>query len=153
MRARTAALKRVLRVYSALEEVRSEELLRAGAAVDEVEQAITAQIEAALHARQDGQFAIRVEDRAGQRTSSVLQGAASVLLRRLEPVRAQRQQQGDLAREKYVEIRMKREQIQRLAERAEARIEVEEERRMQAASDDRFLARRWNERLAGMKDS
>jgi hypothetical protein len=72
---------------------------------------------------------------------------------RLEPIRLECEELNDAAREQYVASRLKREQIKRVLDDIAARIEIEEGRRMQAASDDRFLARRrWTDAREKMRD-
>jgi hypothetical protein len=66
--------------------------------------------------------------------------------RQLEHVRLQREQLNDEAMQQYVASRLKREQMKRVFDEIAAQTEIEEERRTQAASDDRFLARqRWTD--------
>jgi hypothetical protein len=67
--------------------------------------------------------------------------------RRLEQIRLEREELNEAAREQYVASRLKREQMKRVCDDIAARMEIEEGRRSQAASDDRFLARRrWTDR-------
>ena len=59
----------------------------------------------------------------------------------------------EAAREQYVASRLKREQIRRVFDDIAARLEIEEGRRLQAASDDRFLARRrWTDAREKTRD-
>jgi hypothetical protein len=60
----------------------------------------------------------------------------------LERVRLEREDLNETARQQYVASRLKREQIKRVFEDIAARMDIERERRLQAALDDRFLARR-----------
>ena len=73
--------------------------------------------------------------------------------RLLEQIRSEREMLSDAAREQYVTSRLKSEQMKRLAEGLAARAEIEEGRRVQAASDDRFLARRrWSDARDGIRE-
>ncbi len=68
--------------------------------------------------------------------------AAGLRHRGLEQICKEREEMNKAAREQYVASRLKREQMKRIFEEIVARKEIEEGRRMQTASDDRFLARR-----------
>lgn len=146
-----AVLKRVMQVYTAIEEIRSADLMRAWADVREVQREMVGQQEAGDRARREGLSALGSGDRTGQSASEALQDAAGVMHARLEPVYRQRQDQRASAQERYQISRMKREQMERLVKRAMGKAKVEEERKLQAASDDRFLARRWMAESVQMK--
>jgi hypothetical protein len=68
--------------------------------------------------------------------------AAAWRRRGLERVRLEREDLNETARQQYVASRLKREQIKRVFEDIADRMAIERERRLQAALDDRFLARR-----------
>ena len=86
------------------------------------------------------------------RMAETQQKTAAWQRRGLEQVRLERDERNDAAREQYVASRLKREQIQRVFDDIAARCEVEEGRRTQAASDDRFLARRrWTDKREKMQ--
>ncbi|MEI9980583.1 MAG: hypothetical protein WDN23_16630 [Edaphobacter sp.] len=73
---------------------------------------------------------------------------------KLDAIRVLREELSDEARERYVASRLRREQIQRVFDDIAARIEIEEGRRSQAASDDRFLARRrWTDTQEQIKEA
>ena len=73
--------------------------------------------------------------------------------RGLEQIRLEREELSEAAREQYVASRLKREQIRRVFDDIAARLEIEEGRRLQAASDDRFLARRrWTDAREKTRD-
>jgi hypothetical protein len=60
----------------------------------------------------------------------------------------------DAAREQYVASRLKSEQMKRLSQGVAVKAEIEEGRRVQAGSDDRFLARRrWSDAQDRMRKS
>jgi hypothetical protein len=131
----------------------SAELKRMTAAVRETEQAIGAVQEVAQAARVDGRAALQGGDRACWVMSETQQETAAWRRRGLERIRLEREKLNDVAMEQYVASRLKREQIKRVFEDIAARMEIEEGRRMQAASDDRFLARRrWTDTREKRRD-
>jgi len=86
--------------------------------------------------------------------TEIQQEAAAWRRRRLEQIRLEREELNEAAREQYVASRLKREQINRVFDDISARMDVEEGRRLQAASDDRFLARRrWTDTRERMRDN
>ena len=143
MRSQLATLRRIMSIYGVLEELRSADLLRATTAVHEVQQAIGGEENAACSARTEGRLALGEGDRVGWTASEAGHLAAGVRRERLEPIRQERLELNETAREQYLQSRLKREQMQRLIVRAEEQMSVEEGRKAQAESDDRFLARRW----------
>ena len=142
MQTRLETLQRLAALYSAVEEMHSVELQRMTAAVRETQQAIGVVEEIAQSARVDGRTALRGGDRAYWMMAETRQETAAWRRRGLEQIRVEREELNDAAREQYVASRLKREQIKRVLDDIAARLEVEEGRKMQAASDDRFLARR-----------
>jgi hypothetical protein len=146
MRPRLKTLQRLTTLYAAVEEMHSIELQRMMAAVREAQQAIGVEQEVARSARTDGRGALLTEDRVGWMMAESQQETAVWRRRRLEQIRAERERLNDAAREQYVASRMKREQMKRVLEDIGARMDTEEGRKTQAASDDRFLARqRWTD--------
>lgn len=143
MRSKLTTLRRIMSIYGVIEELRSAELLRAAMAVDEVQQAIGGNEDAARSARAEGRQALGEGDRVGWTASEAQHLAAGVKRKQLEPICEQRQALSESAREQYLQSRLKREQMERLIVRAEEQMSVEEGRKTQAESDDRFLARRW----------
>jgi hypothetical protein len=142
MHPRLKTLQRLATLYAAVEEMHSIELQRMTAAVRETQQAIGVEQEVARSARTDGRGALLTEDRMGWMMAESQQETAAWRRRRLEQIRVEREELNDAAREQYVASRMKREQMKRVLEDIAARMDTEEGRRTQAASDDRFLARR-----------
>jgi hypothetical protein len=64
----------------------------------------------------------------------------------LEQVLQEREQLNDTARQQFMASRLRREQMEHVFDEVSAWAEIEEGRRIQVASDDRFLARRrWTE--------
>jgi hypothetical protein len=146
MHPRLKTLQRLATLYAAVEEMHSIELQRMTAAVRETQQAIGVEQEVARSARTDGRGALLTEDRVGWMMAESQQETAAWRRRRLEQIRAERERLNDAAREQYVACRMKREQMKRVLEGIGVRMDTEEGRRTQAASDDRFLARqRWTD--------
>ncbi len=153
MQSRLKALRRLVTLYTAVEEMHSVELQRMTAAVREAQQAIGAAQETARSARLDGRAALLGGDQVCWTMAETRQETAAWRRRRLEQIRLERQELNDAAREQYVASRLKREQINRVLDDMAARLDVEEGRRMQAASDDRFLARRrWMDARKKMRD-
>src|ERR1700733_2229616 len=146
MQPRLQTLKRLVTLYGVVEEMHSVELQRMTAAVREAQQAIGVQQQVARSARFDGRDALMADDRMGWEIAETQRESAGWKRRRLEQIRSEREVLSDAAREQYVVSRLKSEQMKRLAEGVALRAEIEEGRRVQAASDDRFLARRrWSD--------
>jgi hypothetical protein len=153
MQTRLKTLQRLVSLYAAVEEMHSTELQRMTAAVREAQQAIGIEQEVARSARVDGRGALLVEDRAGRRMAETQQATAAWRRQGLELIRLEREELNDAAREQYVASRLKKEQIKRVFDDIAARMEIEERRRTQAASDDRFLARRrWTDAREKIRD-
>jgi hypothetical protein len=153
MHVRLKALQRLVGLYAAVEEMHSTELQRRTAAVREAQQAIGVEQEVVRSARIDGRGALLAEDRVGWMMAETQQETAAWRRQRLEQIRLEREGLNDAAREQYVASRLRREQIKRVFDDIAARVEVEEGRRTQAASDDRFLARRrWTDAREKMRE-
>jgi hypothetical protein len=142
MQTRLETLQRLVTLYAAVEEMHSTELQRMAAAVREAQQAIGIEQEVAQSARIDGRGALLAGDRVSWMIAQSQQETARWRRQRLEQIRLEREELNEAAREQYVASRLKREQIKRVFDDIAARLEIEEGRRLQAASDDRFLARR-----------
>ncbi|MEO6807138.1 MAG: hypothetical protein ABI286_10150 [Edaphobacter sp.] len=153
MQRRLKTLQRLVTLYAAVEEMHSIELQRVTAAVRETQRAIGVQREVAESARTDGRGALLTGDRIGRMMAESQQESAAWRRRGLEQIRLEREELNDAAREQYVASRLKREQMKRVLEDIASRMETEEGRRMQAASDDRFLARRrWTDTQEKLRD-
>jgi hypothetical protein len=143
---RLQTLKRLVTLYGIVEEMYSLELRQMTAAVHEAQQAIGVQQQVVRSARSDGREALMADDRVGWEIAQTQQDSAGWKRRRLEQIRSEREVLNDAAREQYVASRLKSEQMRRLADGVALREEIEGGRRLQAASDDRFLARRrWSD--------
>jgi hypothetical protein len=150
MQPRLQTLKRLVSLYGVVEEMHSVELQRMTAAVREAQQAIGVQQHVARSARFDGRDALKADDRMGWEIAEAQAESAGWKRRRLEQIRSEREVLSDAAREQYVASRLKSEQMKRVAKSVAVKAEIEEGRRVQAASDDRFLARRrWSDTQAG----
>jgi hypothetical protein len=153
MQTRLKALQRLVSLYAAVEEMHSTELQRMTAAVREAQQAIGVVQEVVRSARVDGRGALLAGDSVGRMMAETQQETAVWRREGLERIRLEREELNDAAREQYVASRLKREQIKRVFDDIAARVEIEEGRRMQAASDDRFLARRrWTDAREKMRE-
>jgi len=146
MQPRLETLQRLVTLYAAVEAMHSTELQRIASAVREAQEAIGVEQELARSARIDGRGALLSEDRMDRMSAQTRHEAAAWRRRGLERVRVEREDLNETARQQYVASRLKREQIKRVFEDIAARMDIERERRVQAALDDRFLARRrWTE--------
>jgi hypothetical protein len=139
-------LRRLAALYVAIEEMHSTELQRVTAAVVRTKNAIGIEREAMRSASLEGHGALAEGDQGNWIMSQVRQETSACRTQKLEEIRLHREKLLHQAQEQYVASRLKRQQIQRVFDDIEARIETEEERRVQAASDDHFLARkRWTD--------
>jgi len=153
MQTRLETLQRLVTLYTAVEEMHSTELQRMASAVREAQQAIGIEQEVARSARINGRGALLAGDRVSWMMAETQQETAAWRRRRLEQIRLEREELNEAAREQYVASRLKREQIRRVFDDIAARLEIEEGRRLQAASDDRFLARRrWTDAREKTRD-
>jgi hypothetical protein len=142
MQPRLKTLQRLVALYAAVEEMELTGVRRMTAAVREVRNAIEVEHEAAQAARIDGRAALLTGDRESWMMVESQQETAAWRRRKLEQIHLEREKLNDAAREQYLASRLKREQIQRIFDNIAAQKEIEEGRMIQAASDDRFLARR-----------
>jgi hypothetical protein len=142
MQQRLETLRRLVNLYAVVEDMHLMDLQRMTATVREAEQAIVAELDVAKSARMGGREALIAEDRAGWLMSEIQQATAGWRRQRLEQIRLQREHLNYEARRQYMESRLKREQMKSVFDEIATRTEIEEGRRTQTASDDRFLARR-----------
>jgi hypothetical protein len=153
MQTRLATMQRLVALYLAVEEMHSTELQRMTAAVREAELAIAVVQEVARSANVAVRGALLAGDRANWMVAETQRETAAWRRRGLEQIRLEREELNTAAREQYVASRLKRMQIQRVFDDIAARMEIEEGRRLQAVSDDRFLARRrWTDSRERMKN-
>jgi hypothetical protein len=153
MRSRLETLQRLATLYAAVEEMHSTELQKMTTAVRDAQRAIGEEQEAAQSARASGRSALLTGDRVGWLMAETGQKTAGLRQRGLEEILREREELNDAAREQYVASRLKREQMKRVFEEIAARSEIEEARRAQAASDDRFLTRRrWTDAQRNLRE-
>ena len=153
MQTRLETLQRLFTLYTAVEEMHSTELQRTTTAVRETQQVIRVEQEVARAARLDGRGALLAGDRVSWMMAETQQETAAWRRQGLEQIRLEREELSEVAREQYVASRLRREQIKRVFDDIALRMEIEEGRRLQAASDDRFLARRrWTDARETMRD-
>jgi hypothetical protein len=142
MRIRLKALRRLVSVYAAIEEMHSIESQRTAAAVRETQLAIAREQQVAHFIREDGCGAL-LEGDDDRRILAEAQNDAAIWRRHaLEQIRLERETLNVTAREQYMASRLKSEQVDRIFRDMAAHVEIEEGRRTQVLSDDRFLARR-----------
>jgi hypothetical protein len=146
-------MQRLVTLYAAVEEMHSTELQRMASAVRQAQQAIGIEREVARSARMDGRGALLTGDRVSWTTAEIQQETSARRGRGLEQIRLEREELNEAARKQYVASRLKREQIKRVFDDIAEGMEIEEGRRLQAAADDRFLARRrWTDSRERIQD-
>ena len=151
MQQRLETLKRLAALYAAVEEMHSAELQRVTSTLREAQQAIGLEREIARSARQEERGALIVGDSVGRMMAETRHETAEFRRLALEQIRCEREELNDRARKQYVASRLKREQMKRVFDDIATRMGIEEGRRMQAVSDDRFLARRrWTDKQQRM---
>jgi hypothetical protein len=140
---RLMTLRRLGAVYGLIEEIHSIEARMAAAEVDEVETAIHTEankLQAAWIREQD---AIRLEDNLGRFAITAREEVATRKRAMLEPLLKKRRKVSEVAQTKHMASRLWSERMQSLIKNEAEHVTTVQERRAQAASDDRFLARRW----------
>jgi len=146
MHARLAGLKRLMSLYGDIEEMHSSGLQRAMLAVQEAELAIGAEDEKARSSSSRGRDALVAGDPLGLAAARTQREIAEWRQERLQDLRLEREMLKNEARKQYLASRMQREQMRYVVDNAATQAEVEAGRKMQAALDDRFLARRrWSD--------
>jgi hypothetical protein len=144
MQPRLETLKRLAALYAAVEEMHSAELQRVTSALREAQHAIGGEMDVARSARGERRRALITGDDVGRMMAETRRETAELRGHALEQIRREREELNDRARKQYVASRLKREQMERVFDDIAARMGIEEGRRMQAVSDDRFLAlKRW----------
>jgi hypothetical protein len=142
MRERLKALRQLLHVYEAIEEMREVESQRAAIEVREAEQAIGRQRTISQVAALDGHQALLGGDRMGWSFAAVQQEAAGWRETQLAGVLSEREECSGAARRQHLDSRQWSERMKRLVDGATASVTETEEKRTQAAADDRYLSRR-----------
>lgn len=139
-------LKRLGAVYGLIEEMHSLEAQVAVGEVVEVESVIHEERRTVEAARTRQRETIQVDDLLGQSAIAVREELAIQRNRQLEPMLRQRRDTLDVAQLRYTDSRMWSERMKTLIDAEFTRVAIEQERRTQAASDDRFLAQRRSNR-------
>jgi hypothetical protein len=153
IRSRLKILRRLHGLHELVERTHAVELERRVSEVWETEQAIDRQGTAARSALFDGRAALTLGDRMEWSLAEVRWELARWRCDGLERIRAQREALRAAAQEQYVASRVKSEQMRHVVDGVETRVAIEEDRRSQAAADDRYLSRRlWVEARHAFRD-
>jgi hypothetical protein len=142
MAPRLTTLKRLVNLYDVVEQMHSAELQRMMLTVREVEQSIEVQRSAVNLAGLEGRGALMTGDHIGRLAAETQREVAGWMCERLEKIRLEREALREAAKEQYAASRLKSEQMKRVVEGLTGQAKIEEDRRMQAATDDRYLSRR-----------
>jgi len=154
MQTRLATLRRLANLYAAIEQMHSAELQRTTAALCQAEHAIQIEQEATRSARTEGRGALLTGDRMNWVMAESEQKASARRRWGLDQIRREREELTEITREQFVASRLKREQMKRVFDDIAVGMEIEEGRRLQASSDDRFLARRrWTDEQTRLRRS
>ena len=129
-------------LYGVVERMHSIELERAMGVVREAEEAIEMQRTIGRASELDGREALVLGDRMGWSLAGTQVVVAAWRKERLEEIRVKREELSVVARERYATSRVKSEQMNRVVGGIAERVEMEEGRRFQATTDDRFLSRK-----------
>ncbi len=142
MQSRLKTLLRMKNLFAVVEESHSTELRRATAAVFEAQQMIAAEQQGMRVIEFDGRDAMFAGDGGGRVLAEVRHEIALLRHEALDRIREEREQLSEAAKKQHAASRLKKEQMGRVFDVLAAQVEIEEGRRVQSASDDRFLARR-----------
>jgi hypothetical protein len=142
VQSRLKRLKRIAALHGVVERIHSVELQRATSAVRETELAIEAQRTVVGAAGRDGRKALAMEDRIGWSVAEMQREIAKWKAVRLGEIRLKREELSRVAIEQYATSRLKSEQMTQVVDGVSARVEMEAGRRAQSLTDDRFLSRK-----------
>lgn len=152
MSARLAMLKRLMALYGGIQEMHSLDLQQAMTSVREAEGAIDAQQKDLNSCDSHSRDALITGDRMRWVAARKQKEVSRWKQERLELIRIEREKLNDIARKLYIDSRLQCEQMKHVVQDAETTVEIETERRMQGALDDRFLARRrWTDARKGSR--
>lgn len=153
MQQRLKTLRRIKSLYAAVEEIESINLKQKTAALIEAQYALATEKETLWSNYVKRREALRVGDSAG-RTLAETQCEITQLRRQLlDKIRQNRERLTEAAREQHVASRLKAEQMNKVVNDIEMTVEVDKERKLQAALDDGFLARRrWTDAREQLRD-
>ncbi len=135
-------LKKLSILYGQVEQIRSAQLRIASSAVDEVAQATAYEVSVRQRQSAHAHNALMSGDRESWSLSAVQAAVATARQLRLESLRIAREDAQEQAAVAYRNSRQRLEQMNAVIDKASTRASLEETRRSQAASDDRFLSRR-----------
>lgn len=147
--ARGHGWRRIAQVYALVEQMRSAELGLAHGAVLEAERALSFESEVCARKGGAGRGALMLGDRSAWALAEAQRGAALIRMQRLGQIRAEREVLREHAAETHRKSRLDEQQVECAIERARQQERREEERRLQAVADDRYLARREWMRMQG----
>ena len=143
---RIGSLKRIARLYGAVEQMRSAALRQASAAVHEAEKAIGAERAFAVASHAAGRQALDAGDSEERMLAATQRQVAGLRIGRVERLRVARVAVKNAAMTEFLDSRVRTEQMKQVVETMVEQGVVEETRRSQAVSDDRYLARlRWSD--------
>ena len=139
---RLMALRRLGAVYELIEEIHSIEARMAAADVGEAETAIRAETNTLHLAWREEREAMQGQDSLGRSAMAAREEVAIRKTRQLEPILTKRREIGEAAKARHMASRLWSERMKSLIDGEAGKIAALEQRRLQAASDDRFLAQR-----------
>jgi hypothetical protein len=139
---RLKGLKRLGRIYELIEEIHSVEARIAAADAGQAEKAIEVETIKLQDAWIGEREAVQGADALGRSAMVAREDVARRKRLALEPVLKQRTEIHEAAKSRHITSKLWSERIQCLIDAEAASFAAEEERRLQMASDDRFLARR-----------
>lgn len=140
--AKHTGLKRVLGLYGLIERMHLSESQMALGAVLEVDRAAHVEEQSRGTLLSEGRQALRSGDNYERSLAEYSSKVCTERILRLAEMRVQREQMRERSRDTHRESRLKLEQVKRVLERAMILTEVEDGRRTQAVSDDRYGSRR-----------
>jgi hypothetical protein len=147
---RLMTLRRLGAVYGLIEEIHSIEARMAAAEVGEVETALHMEANILQMAWIKERESIRLEDNLGRLAMTAREEMAIRKRGRLKPLLESRKETRELAQTRHIASRLWSERMQSLIDYEAERVTAMQERRAQAASDDRFLAQRWGKKREGL---
>jgi hypothetical protein len=136
MRPRLETLRRLVTLYSTVEEMHSIELQRTTAAVNEAREAVGVEREIARAALVDDRVALLAGDRTNRIVAETQQEISGWRQRGLERILIRREELNDAAMKQYVASRLRREQLRRIVDGMAGELDIEEGRRTRADTMD-----------------
>lgn len=145
MTTRLIALKRIETMCGAVEEMHSVALRQIASRVHEVHTAIAMQYEQIESITKESHRALVDGDRQEWVMASAQGELSKTRCQQLESIRQQREVDMERAREEYAISKIKNEQMKSVVNKYQIKERLVADRKIQAATDDRFLSRmRWN---------